>query len=63
MKNLINEKAKIIWEDYEKVSQRIGNIISFKEGFVMIETEQKIELIPIQRILRIELKGGIKTNE
>ncbi len=57
-KDLIGKQIKLIWEDKEKLSIREGTVENISNKFITIKTKNKVELIPIKRIFRIELKGG-----
>jgi len=59
MRRIIGKKAKLVFQDNEKVLVKEGTIIQIDGNFTMIDLGTKIELIPTQRILRIEvMKGG-----
>ncbi|KKM93117.1 hypothetical protein LCGC14_1211630 [marine sediment metagenome] len=57
-KDLIGKQVKIIWDDKDRPSQKEGIVQATSNNFITIKTERKIELIPVRRILRIELQGG-----
>lgn len=56
-KNIIGKKIKLIWEDKNKALIKVGIVRNITPEFITIKTERKLEMIPIKRIVRIEMEG------
>ena len=52
---LIGRKVRIIFNDLGKSSSKVGLVLSQDSNFVEIKTEQRIEFIPICKIIRMEV--------
>lgn len=58
---LLNRNVILVFDDKDKVSVRHGVVIDVTPGFIIIKTKPKkktlIEVIPLNRVIRIELEG------
>jgi hypothetical protein len=52
------KKVRVIFEDLNNSRSKIGVIISKDSEFIEIETDNRRELIPICKIIRIEVLNG-----
>ena len=59
---IVNKLVKLIWEDKNNTQIREGRVLKMSDNFLTIKSGNKEELIPLTRILRIEIKGGINKN-
>ena len=57
-KEIIGKEVKIVWEDKDKTQIREGKVLGFSNTFITILSKNREEMIPVSRILRIEVKGG-----
>lgn len=55
---LKNKLVKLIFEDGNKSQVREGKVIAVSNSFIKLSSKNREELIPLRRILRIQLKGG-----
>ena len=51
---MIGQKCRILFEDLGQSRSKVGKIISENNNFVEIETDNRTEFIPINKIIRIE---------
>lgn len=56
--DIAGKKVKLVWMDKDKALIKMGVVKSMTKEFITIKTTKAIEMIPTQRILRIELEGG-----
>ena len=52
--DMIGQKCRILFEDLGQSRSKVGKIISENNNFVEIETDNRTEFIPINKIIRIE---------
>ena len=55
--SVVGKKVKIVFDDGEKVNYRDGMLISQSELFFELRTDKGTELIPVARVVRIEVLG------
>ena len=54
------KKMRIIFDDLGKTLSKVGEVLSSDPVFVEIETERGIEVIPVSKIIRMEvIENGI----
>ncbi len=56
-KNIVGKNVKIIWDDGNKILIKEGLVLQLSKIFISIQTKEKEEMIPLGRIVRIEMKG------
>ena len=49
------KKMRIIFDDLGKTLSKVGEVLSSDPVFVEIETERGIEVIPVSKIIRMEV--------
>jgi hypothetical protein len=54
----VKRKVRVIFEDMQNSRSKIGYIISKDDTFLEIETDNRTELIPICKIIRVEVLNG-----
>lgn len=55
---VVNKKVRVIFQDLNNSRSKIGYILSQDSSFLTIKTDNKVELIPICKIIRIEVLNG-----
>jgi hypothetical protein len=53
--NYLNKKILLFYNDGSKITPKSGILLRFDHNFVFLQTERKIEGIPISRIVRVEI--------
>lgn len=53
--NYLNKKILVFYDDNSKVTPKSGILLKFDQNFVFLRTERKVEVIPISRIVRVEI--------
>lgn len=53
--NYLNKKILVFYDDNSKVTPKSGILLKFDQNFVFLQTERKVEVIPISRIVRVEI--------
>ncbi len=56
-KDIVGKNVKIIWNDGTKIKIKEGLVLGLSMVFISIRTKEKDEMIPLGRIVRIEMKG------
>jgi hypothetical protein len=56
-KKFLNKEIVIFYDDGVQVSKKIGNLVSFNEKFLHLKISDSEVLIPINRVVRIEISG------
>lgn len=50
-----NKKVRVLFQDIDKVLSKTGEVVDIDENFLSIETDRCLEIIPMSRVVRMEV--------